>query len=1245
MDTPDYDRNELGNSALGGHGPTRANAGPGGEDWLHSVLENSSEIVTVVDPDGTLRYASPAFGRVFGYDPGEAVNTMNVLDHVHPDDLPHVLAESEGALSEDGAVTNRAEYRFRHADGSWRWVESVGTYLPNDPQVEGVVMTVRDVTGRKEAEEALRESEAEVFSVLESITDAFFSLDREWRFVYINPRAQDLFSNPREDLLGEKIWEDPTFFPEYRRAVAEGRTVEFEALYPPRGLWYSVRAYPSASGLSVYLQDVTERKRAEEALKESEERFRRQSRELGLLHRVRSAVAREVDAQGVLYGAVEAVAEAYGYTRVSAYLLQGEELLLQHQVGYGEVIERIPLKEGVSGRAVRAGRAVLVEDVSADPDFLGVVEGVTSEVCVPLFDDGGAVGFLNVEGTGRVKLGQDDLKLMVAVGEHVGVAVGRARLHDRVRRSEERFRALTQHSSDLVTLLGATGAILYQSPAVERVLGYSSDELLGKNAFDHVHPDDLQRVEMAFVEGLKDPRRRPSVEFRFRHKEGSWRWLESAGTNLIGESAVGAYVINSRDVTERKEADKRLREAEERYRTLVERIPAVTYIDPVDAPDESLYTSPQIEGMLGYTPEEWRTDKLWPKRLHPDDRERVLAADERFEAGGEEQFSEEYRLVAKDGSVVWVREDAVLVKDGEGKPLYWQGVFYDLTERKEAERTLGESEKRFRSSFDDAAVGMALVGLDGRWLRVNRSLCEIFGYPQGELLEKSFQDITHPADLQRDLEHLRRLVAGDVRTYQMEKRYLHKEGHVVWALLSVSLVRDDGGEPLYFVSQVQDIGERKRMEGQLKRQAFHDSLTGLPNRKLFMDRLWQALGRTWRRSGSKVAVLFMDLDGFKVINDSLGHEAGDLLLTVVAQRLRRCLRPEDTLARFGGDEFVVLLGDVGDPQEAVRVAERITEELRRPFVLEGRSLFASASIGIGLGDARTKTTDDLLRDADTAMYRAKEAGGGYSVFDPTMYERAIKRLELENDLRRAIERGEFVVHYQPIVRLGDRKIWGVEALVRWEHPERGLLNPDEFVPVAEESGLVVPMGVAVMEEACLRAKGWQEAHPQIPPLVMSVNLSARQLARSDLAETVDDVLGRTGFEGSCLALDVTETVYVKSLEGNTGALDRLRGAGVKVSIDDFGTGYSSLSYLKRLPADAVKIDKSFVGGLGEDVEDTAIVRMIVELAHTLGMEVVAEGVETEEQAALLKEMGCDFGQGFYFSKPLPPEDVPEFLTG
>jgi EAL domain-containing protein (putative c-di-GMP-specific phosphodiesterase class I) len=302
-------------------------------------------------------------------------------------------------------------------------------------------------------------------------------------------------------------------------------------------------------------------------------------------------------------------------------------------------------------------------------------------------------------------------------------------------------------------------------------------------------------------------------------------------------------------------------------------------------------------------------------------------------------------------------------------------------------------------------------------------------------------------------------------------------------------------------------------------------------------------------------------------------------------------------------------------------------------------------MGVGLENDSTKGSEELLREADTSMYWAKDEGSGYVVFDPSMHGRALDRLELENDLRKAIEENEFVVHYQPIVNLQTGGLWGLEALVRWQHPERGLLNPDEFVPVAEESGLVVPMGLAVLEAACLKATAWQETHPQIPPLVMSVNLSATQLKRPDLAEAVEGVLERTGFEGNCLALDVTETAYVSALEGDASGLDRLRDMGVRISIDDFGTGYSSLSYLKRLPADTIKVDKSFVKGLGEDVGDTMIVRMVVEVAHTLGMEVAAEGVETEEQAALLAELGCDLAQGYLFSKPLPPEGVPDFLAG
>jgi diguanylate cyclase (GGDEF)-like protein len=399
---------------------------------------------------------------------------------------------------------------------------------------------------------------------------------------------------------------------------------------------------------------------------------------------------------------------------------------------------------------------------------------------------------------------------------------------------------------------------------------------------------------------------------------------------------------------------------------------------------------------------------------------------------------------------------------------------------------------------------------------------------------------------------------------------------------------------------------------------------------LFVDRLGQAL-RHARRRGDRVAVLFIDLDGFKVVNDSLGHEAGDLLLSVVAARLRRRVRPEDTLARFGGDEFVVLIPDVDGPDEALRVAQRLVDEFRRPFLIEARELFVTVSIGIAFGTARTTSPEVLLRDADIAMYRAKEEGAGYRMFEPELHERAVKRLETENDLRRAVEAGEFVVHYQPIIDLRTGATWGVEALLRWDHPRRGLLEPLEFMPALEETGLVVPMGERVLEEACRQARAWHD-DPRIPPSVVAVNLSAEQLRRSDLARSVEEALRKTGLEASSLSLDITETAYISVLEDKTAALERLKKAGVGISIDDFGVGYSSLSYLKRLPADTLKVDRSFVRGLGEDAEDTAIVRMVIELAHTLGMEVVAEGVESADQLGQLREMGCDLAQGFYFAE-------------
>ena len=428
-------------------------------------------------------------------------------------------------------------------------------------------------------------------------------------------------------------------------------------------------------------------------------------------------------------------------------------------------------------------------------------------------------------------------------------------------------------------------------------------------------------------------------------------------------------------------------------------------------------------------------------------------------------------------------------------------------------------------------------------------------------------------------------------------------------------------------------------------KAFHDSLTGLPNRALFLDRLQQALDRS-SREGVLHAVLFVDLDYFKIINDSLGHKAGDQLLTVVAERLRACLRPADTAARLGGDEFVVLLDNVMGVDDAISVAERITEALGVPIELGERQVVVGTSVGIALSEDHESQPDVMLRNADVAMYEAKKEGKGrYKVFDPGMIAQALRRLELENDLRRAIGQEELRLYYQPKVLLGTGSITGVEALVRWEHPTRGMLLPEEFIPLAEETGLIVPLGWWVLQEACRRTREWGEQYHTAFPLDISVNLSVKQFQEPDLVRKLAGMLREVGLEPSCLQLEITESVVMEDSEYAAGLLRGLKGIGVKLALDDFGTGYSSLSLLHRFPLDELKIEKEFVDGLAQNDQDATIVKAVIDLAHELGMQIVAEGVETIEQLTRLREMGCDQAQGYYFWESLPDEETATLLAG
>jgi diguanylate cyclase (GGDEF)-like protein/PAS domain S-box-containing protein len=557
---------------------------------------------------------------------------------------------------------------------------------------------------------------------------------------------------------------------------------------------------------------------------------------------------------------------------------------------------------------------------------------------------------------------------------------------------------------------------------------------------------------------------------------------------------------------------------------------------------------------------------------------------------------------------------------------------------------LQESEARFRSSFDYATVGMALVSPKGQWLQVNQSLSELLGRDEGDLLQSNYQSIVHQADLPELGAKIEGLLAGEFPACQMEVRLIRRDEKEVWALLSASTAGDAQNSVKHLIFQTQDVTLRKNAEDKLRHDASHDALTGLPNRASYTRKLEQALARS-KETGKLIAVLFLDLDGFKLVNDSLGHVVGDELLKDTAARLLECLRGRDTVARLGGDEFTILLEDLPDISQAVRVAERIKQRLSEPFELAGQEIFIGTSTGIASSEIAYADSSEILRDADAAMYQAKARGKGcYVVFDQEMYANASRLLRLANDLRRAAERGELMVHYQPVQCLDTDEICGFEALARWNHPIFGVLMPLEFVPLAEENGLINQIDSWILAESCRQMREWQKSGLVNPEMTISVNVSTRQFAQNGLVENVRRVLRETGLNAVCLQLEITESAMAKNLKNTARVLKELSRTGVSIALDDFGTGYSSLSYLHEFPISTLKIDRSFIIRMSEESDGAEIVRAIIALARNMQMRVVAEGIETLEQLEQLREMSCDFGQGFLFSKPIPASEIANFIN-
>ncbi len=914
---------------------------------------------------------------------------------------------------------------------------------------------------------------------------------------------------------------------------------------------------------------------------------------------------------------------------------------------------------------------------------------------------------------------------------------------------ERFFRQLVDSSLDIITVLDERGFICFESPATEQLLGYRPDELIGRLAFDFIHPDDRPATLQVFQSILARPEKTALAEFRFQNKDGSWRYLAAVAKNLLDEPGIAGVIVNSRDVTDQQQVEMALRESEERFRQLTENIDQVFWISDASI-TKMYYISPAYEKIWGRTCESAiKSPRSFLDAIHPDDREELLASLAANAVG--RPYSIEYRIMRPDGTIRWISDRGSPVFDQHGTVYRCVGIAEDITDRRAREEQLnklmlaveqspaaviitdtqgtiefvnpqftevtgytaaeavgmnprilksGKHDAQFyrdlwetitagrdwrgelcnkkkdgtlywesasvsavrnerneitnfvavkeditakvrdqeqlrlqSSALSAAANSIFITDRQGRIMWANAAFCRLSGFSMEELIDQTpriLKSGKHDAGFYQQV--WQTILAGLVWSGELVER--RKNGGLYTVHQTITPLTDGSGKITHFIAVHEDITARKDAEARIERMAYHDALTGLANRVELRNRLEQAVQQAGRHSRS-LALHFIDLDRFKVVNDTLGHAVGDALLQAVAGRLKSCLRASDTAARIGGDEFAVLQPEIANLEGAAALARKIISVMADPFRLSGRDVYISASIGISVFPLDSNGPDELLKNADMAMYLAKNEGrNNFQFFTSALNAQIRDRLALETDLHAAFEKGQFELHYQPQVNLRTRRLTGMEALIRWHHPTRGMVPPSMFIGVAEECGLIHGLSRWVLEQACAQNASWQAAG--LPRCLIAVNISSANFKRGDLCQIIVDVLERTKLPAQYLELEVTETLLLQD-EHVLEAIPSLKKMGVTLSIDDFGSGYSSLSYLRRLPVEKLKIDQSFVHGLPESQDDAIIARAIIDLGHALGHTVVAEGVESEKQLVYLRDHGCDEGQGYLFGRPMPAE--------
>ena len=1194
--------------------------------------------------------ASPNFS-VLG-EPADWVGT-HVSDKLPPNTAQERLVAIDRALQTQTMQLYEQEFPM----GGKVQVEEVRV-VPHGE--EEVLFLVRDISDRKQAELALKQSEAQSRAILEAIPDYLVRVGIDGRYREFSGPDRDFAIASQAHLVGRSLADVlPTDLANQhmyhlRRALQTGelQVIEQTVRVGDRIQEEELRVVKSGADEVLFIiREISDRKQAEAALQKKLQQEKAFSR-------VVQAIRDSLDLTTVF---TTANAEIAG-------LLPGLNCAVVQYLperGVWKILDRVcsdpdlPTQVGFEvsdvgnpfAAQLRQLQIVRVEDTQEVEDTINqsAAEAMPGAwLMIPLVIEGEVWASLSLSVSQQPFRWEDELvSLLRAIANQLEVAIQQAQLYQQVEQEKQKLlksqKALTQ-AQQMARMgnweIDVETQTLTHSDNMLRLFGWESAPVidLADALLNYIHPEDRLQAEQALARTMTEGVSY-KIDLRFVRADGSVGYKESRAEAIRNERGEIVKLFGtSLDITHRKQAEAEIANSEVRYRQVVE---AQTDFILRSLPDTTItFANQSLCNALGVSLEEIIGQK-WSRFANPQDLEENVIQPVTELSPEHPRFFVENRDQRADGQIGWTQWLNEGIFDESGQLIEIQSVGRDITPLKQAEQALQESEEQLRLITENMSDMVCLHELDGRYLYVTPSSQTLLGYSPAELIGRDPYEWFHPedADRIRRMSHQRVLKGMSACVTYRARR---KTGDYIWLETLTSPIFDEQGRVIHLQTSSREVGDRIKAEEQLKHAALHDSLTGLANRTLLTERLDLLLHRVSHHEDYQFAVLFLDLDNFKVINDSLGHLVGDELLLAVSALLTQMIRKTDLAARLGGDEFVILLDGFDKLDQAARVAEQLLAALKAPLQISGREIFIGTSIGIVVGTPEYQGAEELLRDADLAMYRAKQGGRGrYTVFEPAMHLQAVQRLQVERDLRKALKHHQFVLYYQPIVNLQTGAVQGFEALVRWQHPQRGLVSPADFIEIAEETGMIEPMSEWVLHSACQQLARWQTQFSQ--PLKISVNLSAR-LLQSSLLPQLDNVLVASSIQPNSLMLEITESMLVQNIEATVSLLEKIKAKGVDISIDDFGTGYSSLSYLHQLPIDALKIDRAFVSATQPNARNRAIAESIVALSNLLKLNAIAEGIETAQQLEWLRILGCESGQGYFFSPPVTSDEATQLLT-